>query len=175
MKKILVSIVFILTVSFTYSQTNYFGIRAGANVSNLDFTPDATFANQHRNGFMFGAFADFGFSESLSLLTELQWSAEGAKDRSLRANYLNLPIMLRFHFGDLTVGAGPQASLKIWEDQDAFSTFAVSGIAGAEYMITEEIFIDIRYSYGITNVIDEDITTTEARNTNIQFGVGIKL
>ena len=54
-------------------------------------------------------------------------------------------------------------------------TFAFSGIGGLEYMITDELFIDARYSYGITNILDKDLTSVEAKNSNIQFGFGIKI
>ena len=67
------------------------------------------------------------------------------------------------------------ASLKTWGYQDGFSTFAVSGVAGLEYMINDELFIDARVHYGITNILDEDLTTAEAQNTTIQFGFGIKM
>jgi hypothetical protein len=161
--------------TFTYAQTLNYGIRAGVNISNLDFDPEPTFTNTHRNGFAFGGFLDYSFSESTSILTELQWSAEGAKDDDLRADYINLPIQLRFHFGDLSLGFGPQVGLKVWGKDDGFSTWAVSGILGGAYMITEELFVDARYSYGITNILDTDLTDAKAKNSNIQIGFGIKL
>ena len=65
--------------------------------------------------------------------------------------------------------------LKTWKNEDGFSTFAFSGIGGLEYMITDELFIDARYSYGITNILDKDLTSVEAKNSNIQFGFGIKI
>ena len=87
-----------------------------------------------------------------------------------------MPIMFRFALTDkLTFGAGPMASLKTWKNEDGFSTFAFSGIGGLEYMITDELFIDARYSYGITNILDKDLTSVEAKNSNIQFGFGIKI
>ena len=152
------------------------GVRGGINISNLDFSPDPTFENKHRNGFAFGAFVDYGFSESFSILAELQYSAEGAEAETLRADYIQLPILFRFCLGEfLTVGAGPMASLKTWGHNDGFSTFTFSGVAGLEYMITDELFIDARVHYGFTNILDEDLTTQEAKPTTIQFGFGLKI
>ncbi|WP_370392577.1 porin family protein [uncultured Winogradskyella sp.] len=172
------TILFVLTC-FTMvcsAQEIRYGVRGALNVSNLDFEPDATFENKHRNGFAFAGFVDFGLSETVSLRTELQWSAEGGKDEDLRADYIQLPILLRLNVSDrLSFGAGPQVNLKTWKDQDAFSTFAFSGVVGAEYMITDELFVDARYSYGFTNILDEDITTGEAKNHVMQFGFGIKI
>jgi len=153
-----------------------FGVRGAINISNLDFDPHPTFENKHRNGFAFGAFVDYGFTETFSILAELQYSAEGAEAETLRADYIQLPILFRFTLGDsFIIGAGPMASLKTWGHQDGFSTFTVSGVAGLEYMINDELFIDARVHYGITNILDEDLTTTEAQNTTIQFGFGLKI
>ena len=176
MKKYLFALLFVSATSIVMSQDILYGVRGALNVSNLDFDPDANFENKHRNGFAFGGFVDFSLSDNLSLLTELQWSAEGAEDRNLRADYIKLPILLRFALSDdLTIGAGPQIALKTWGYRDGFSTFAFSGVAGAEYMITDELFLDVRYYYGITNILDEDSTDLEAKNHVMQFGIGIKL
>lgn len=145
-------------------------------MSNLDFDPDATFSNKHRNGFAFAGFVDFGFSENVSLTTELQWSAEGGKDEDLRADYIQMPILLKLSTSDrLSFMAGPQISLKTWKNNDAFATFAFSGVVGAEYMITSELFVDARYSYGFSNILDKDLTDATAKNHVMQFGFGIKI
>ncbi|NRR90778.1 porin family protein [Winogradskyella undariae] len=176
MKKYFIALLFVSVTSFGMSQEIFYGVRGALNVSNLDFDPDASFENQHRNGFAFAGFVDFGITENVSLLTELQWSAEGGKDSELRADYLKLPIQLRFSLSDnLKVGFGPQIALKTWEYEDSFSTFVFSGVAGAEYMITDELFLDVRYYYGITNILDEDLTSVEAKNHVLQFGFGIKI
>jgi opacity protein-like surface antigen len=174
------SYVFVLVLTcFTTlcaAQDIRYGIRGALNVSNLDFDPDATFDNEHRIGFAFAGFVDFGITEDMSIRTELQWSAEGGKDESLRADYIQLPILLRLYVLDrLSFGIGPQINLKTWSNEDGFSTFAISGIFGAEYMLTDELFIDLRYSYGLTNILDEEIIDVEAKNHVMQFGFGIKI
>lgn len=100
MKKYLLALVLVCSATICMSQDIRYGIRGALNVSNLDFEPDATFENKHRNGFAFGGFVEFEFSENVSLLTELQWSAEGGKDESIRADYIQLPIMLRLSVSD---------------------------------------------------------------------------
>ncbi|MCK7591121.1 porin family protein [Subsaxibacter sp. CAU 1640] len=176
MKKLITLLLFASLSTLTFSQETKYGVRAGLNISNLDFTPDADFQNLHRNGFTFGGFVDYGFTELISLQVELQYSAEGGKADDLKADYIQMPLMLRFHIGDkFTIGAGPMASLKTWKNQDAFSTFSFSGIGGVEYVITDELFIDARFSYGITNILDEDFEGIEAKNNNIQIGIGIKI
>ena len=176
MKTLITLLLFVSISTLTFSQETKYGVRGGLNISNLDFTPDADFDNMHRNGFAFGGFVDYGFTDAISLQVELQFSAEGAKADELNADYIQMPIMLRYKIGDkFTIGAGPMASLKTWKNQDAFSTFSFSGIGGVEYMITDELFIDARFSYGITNILDQDIDGIEAKNNNIQIGFGIKI
>ncbi|MBR9915001.1 MAG: PorT family protein [Algicola sp.] len=176
MKSLLFTFLLITFTSVTFAQEISYGVRGGLNISNLDFDPDATFSNQHRNGFAFGGFVDYGVSDQFSVLVELQYSAEGAKADELRADYIQMPIMARFAINDhITLGVGPMVSLKTWEERDGFSTFTFSGIGGVEYMITDELFVDARVHYGLSNILDEDLTDLEAQNTTFQFGFGIKI
>lgn len=176
MKSLILTLLFVSITTLSFAQGTSYGVRGALNVSNLDFDPDATFINQHRNGFAFAGFADFGISDSFSILTELQYSAEGAKEETLRADYIQLPVMARISIGNkFTVGAGPMLSLKTWANQDGFATFTFSGVGGLEYMITDELFIDARVHYGLSNILDEDLTDVEAQNTTFQFGFGIKI
>ncbi|WP_178988296.1 porin family protein [Winogradskyella schleiferi] len=176
MKNYLLALILVSFTTVCLSQDITYAARGALNISNIDFEPDADFDNQHRNGFAFGGYVDFGFSEKTSLLVELQWSAEGGKEEELRADYIHLPILLRFSLSDrMILGFGPKIGLKTWEANDLFSTAAFSGVAGLEYMITDEFFVDARLSYGLTNVIDQDLKTLEAKNNVIQFGFGMKL
>lgn len=176
MKRFLFTSLLICITAIGISQEIRYGVRGALNVSNLDFEPDATFENKHRNGFAFAGFVDFGFSETVALRTELQWSAEGGKSEEIRADYLQMPVMLRLSVSDrITIGAGPQIALKTWQNDDGFATFTFSGVAGIEYMITDELFVDARYSYGFSNILDKDLTDLEAKNHVMQFGFGIKI
>ena len=153
-----------------------FGVRGGFNISNLDFKPDATFENKHRNNMVFGGFVEFFPKESYSIQTELQYSGEGGgKDESLRVSYIQLPVLFKLRFGPyFSIGAGPQVGVKVWSFDDGFKNFAFSGVAGVEYMISDIVFLDARYTYGITNILDNS-SNFEARNSNIQFGIGMKM
>ncbi len=153
-----------------------YGVRGAFNISNLDFTPDATFENKHRNNVAFGGFVEFIPSASFSILTELQYSAEGGgKDESLRVTYIQLPILFRLNLGaNFSIGAGPQAGLKTWSYDDGIKNLAFSGVAGIEYMLSDMVLLDARYTYGLTNILDNS-SSFEARNTNIQIGIGIKM
>ncbi|OBX19028.1 MULTISPECIES: porin family protein [Bizionia] len=176
MKKQLLLIAFVIIATISYAQNAMYGVRAGINVSNLDFEPDATFDNQHRNGFAIGFFGEYDLSASIALAPELQFSAEGAKDRNLRVDYIQAPILLKFRIGDrLSLGAGPLVGVKIHEFEDGYRNFSFSGVGALEFMITDEFFIDARYHYGVTNILDDNPANLEAKNTNIQIGIGVKI
>ncbi|TCK69101.1 outer membrane protein with beta-barrel domain [Winogradskyella wandonensis] len=179
MKKIVLTSFLLLSLAFCFSQgyeTTRYGVRAGVNISNLDFDPAPVSRNMHRNGFYFGGFAEFSLSETLWLNTELQWSAEGAKEEDWRANYLNLPIQLRFQIGNnFMIGAGPQIGVKTWKSADAYDTIRFSGVGGIEYKFLEDYFIDVRAGYDFKNLLDESLAPLEATQFTIQVGVGIKI
>lgn len=189
MKPILTTLIFTLIAFSGYSQENSsfaresefepeikYGVRGAFNISNLDFKPDATFDNKHRNNMAFGGFVEFIPKESFSILTELQYSGEGGgKDESLRVSYIQLPVLFKLNLGSyFSIGAGPQVGLKVWSYDDGFKNFAFSGVAGAEYMISDILFLDARYTYGITNILDNS-SSFEARNSTIQIGIGMKM
>ncbi|GGI57291.1 porin family protein [Winogradskyella haliclonae] len=179
MKKALLTSTLLLFISLSFSQGNgatKYGIRAGINISNMDFDPAPTERNLHRNGFHFGGFAEFSLSEKLWLNTELLWSAEGAKDENWRANYLSLPVQLKFLVGDrLSLGVGPQIGVKTWKSSDAFDTLNFSGVAGIQYQIFGDYFIEVRGVYGFTNMLDDTLAPLEAKQFVIQASIGIKI
>ncbi|WP_104735910.1 porin family protein [Hanstruepera ponticola] len=176
MKKTILLLAFIIVASMSYAQNAKYGLRVGYNISNLDFEPDPTFDNQHRNGFAIGVFGEYDLSAAIALAPELQFSAEGAKDRSLRVDYIQAPILVKFRIGSkIALGAGPLVGVKVHEFEDGYRNFGFSGVGAFEYMVTDEIFIDARYHYGITNILDDNPAGLEAKNTNIQIGIGIKI
>ncbi|MCH4553327.1 MULTISPECIES: porin family protein [Aestuariibaculum] len=173
MKKILLTI--LLGASFYgFSQDVKFGVRGGYNISNLDFKDTPIMENKHRNSFYFGAFSDIAFSKGFSLVPELQFSAEGAKDEVLNLDYIQMPIFLKFRLAEkLRFGIAPQVGLKVHKEEDMMKNFAYSGVAGLDYKISYSLFADVRYTYGFSNIFDDNVNA-EAKNTNIQIGVGFK-
>ena len=175
MKKTLLLILLVACVSFYgYSQGTKYGVRAGLNVSNMDFDPDATFRNDHRNGLMIGFFGEFGLSKSVAFAPELQFSSEGAKDDALRLDYIQVPAFFKFRLSEkFHLGFGPQVGIKVHETDDGIKNFAYSGVGGLEFKLTHTLFLDARYTYGFTNVF-EDYVPFEGKNSTIQFGFGYK-
>jgi opacity protein-like surface antigen len=177
MKKTILLLTFVLASFYGFSQDALYGVRAGYNISNLDFDPEVPTGveNAHRNGFFIGFFGEYSLSKSFSFAPEVQFSAEGAKDQELRINYIQVPLFFKYKIGQsLSIGVGPQASLKGHSYEDGLQNLGFSALGGLEYMISDEFFIDFRYSYGLTNVFDDNAIGLEAKNTNMQIGLGVK-
>ncbi|WP_435132796.1 porin family protein [Formosa sp. A9] len=175
MKKTTLLIITLLVTTASFAQFDLFGVRAGMNISNLDFESEVPSGNTHRNGFMIGFLAQYGITEHFSVSPEVQFSAEGAKDKDLRLDYINVPVLAKYSFNErLAIGVGPQMGIKVHEYKDGFQNLMFSGVAGIEYLFMDDFFIDVRYSYGFTNVYDDD-QMYEAKNSNIQIGIGIKV
>ncbi|WP_242205839.1 porin family protein [Aestuariivivens insulae] len=175
MKKTLLLVLLVgFTAFYGFSQDTKYGVRAGLNISNMDFDPDATFSNQHRNGFMIGFFGEFGLSKSVAFAPELQFSSEGAKTKAFRLDYIQVPAVFKFRLSEkLYLGLGPQVGVKVHEHEDGIKNFAYSGVGGIEFKLSHTLFLDARYTYGFSNVL-EDYMSFEGKNTNIQFGFGYK-
>lgn len=170
MKKIVFTVL-LLTLSLPLFAQSY-GVRGGHNISNLDFKETPGIENKHRNSFYIGFFGDFRINNSVSIVPELQFSPEGAKEENLHLDYIQAPILLKLKLNErFRIGAGPQVGLKSHKKDDNIKNFAYSAVAGAEFKLNKMLFVDLRYTYGISNIFD-DVLTTEARNTNIQIGIG---
>lgn len=164
-----------LLLGFTiqgFAQKGTFGVRAGYNISNLDFEGTAPAGNKHRNSFYIGFFGEYALSGKVALVPELQFSAEGAGTETLHLDFIQAPIFFKFRLNERwRLGIGPQVSLKVHKEKDAMKNLHYSGVAGVEYRLNEMLFFDVRYINGFTNIFDE-VQPVEARHSNIQLGVG---
>ncbi len=151
-----------------------YGVRGGITISNLDFEEDPILTNKHRNSFYIGFFAEIGLSKTIALMPEIQFSPEGANDETLHLDYIQAPLLVKFRLSEkIKFEIGPQVGIKSYKKDDGAKNFGYSGVAGVEYKIAYTLFVDARYTYGLTNVFDDNLNIS-AKNTNIQIGVGYK-
>ncbi|WP_445738397.1 porin family protein [Mariniflexile sp.] len=173
MKKILLFLLLSLSF-FGFSQDVKYGVRGGYTISNLDFDTASSVANKHRNSLYVGFFSNIGLGKIVSIVPEIQFSAEGAKDENLNLDYIQAPILFRFRLSEkVHIGAGPQVGWKVYKFKDGLKEMAYSGVAALEYKLTLMLFADLRYTYGFSNIFDDDLGVS-AKNRNIQIGVGYK-
>ncbi len=132
------------------------------------------------NGIQAGASLQAGITPQFSLVTELYFIRKGGKlkttnplsgkESTLRLNTLELPVLARFHMGKFFLNAGPSIAynlsgnkkinevstkLSFNNTSEGFKRFD-AGIqlgGGIEFPFKQKrIALDIRYSYGLTNI-----------------------
>ncbi|MGB5419546.1 porin family protein [Algibacter sp.] len=151
-----------------------FGVRGGYTISHLDFESEPIGDNKHRNSMYIGFTAHMFVSRTLSIVPEIQFSAEGAREETLNLDYIQMPVLFRFRFSEkFHASLGPQIGLKVHKVDDGMKNLGYSGVIGADYKINYAIYVEARYNYGLRNVFDEYLDMN-AKNRNIQLGVGYK-
>ncbi|HSR60409.1 MAG TPA: porin family protein [Robiginitalea sp.] len=178
MKKTLL-LVMALLASQMYAQDKAFtfGVKAGANFSNLEVDTDfGDFSPDGATSIFIGAFVDLGIAESLHFQPELQYSIEGAEDADI--TYLNVPLMLKYYIVDgLNVQAGPQIGILLDAEGGTeglkSSNFVLN--LGAAYEFPMGVFIDARYNLGLSNIAEDDPEFDASLKTKgFQLGVGYR-
>ncbi len=170
-----------------------YGVRAGINYATVT-KGDATIYPDGKLGIYAGIFGEIPIvNDLLSIQGELLYSRQGFERRhktseaeyiaEYKFDYINLPILAKYYIvKGFSLEAGPQLGFKINDKIDTpFSTeehtipqeiesFDISLAAGTSFQFDEGLFISLRYTHGLKDVIKE----TEAKNTAIQVGLGYK-
>ena len=111
--------------------------------------------------------------------------------------YLNLPITVKYNFIDkFSIIGGPQIGYLVKATQknksnqfeilnssdetdikNLYETISYSFNLGLNYIINEEMFVDVRYNYGLSNIIhgNSNLFGTGIKNNVIQFSIGYRL
>lgn len=106
------------------------------------------------------------------------------KDLTFNTNYINIPVMLKCYvLPDFSVDFGPQLGFNVYskysiEDVDDAIDFKDNtktvdfGLGlGGTYNLTENAFLQARYTMGLTKVFDGG---SDVKNGNIQIAFGYK-
>ncbi len=193
MKKIFLFTLMLLAASSLYAQNVQFGLRAGPSFTTLGGEDAKNDDLKIRIGFHAGGYASFTLSESLSFDAELQYANKGAKatDGSsssvLRNGYLDLPLLLKIHTGDMFyLLAGAQPSLMIssavildnngnkvtvngsevrelWKDAD------LAGVIGIGVDLGAGINVQTTYEHGFINISE---ISGEIYNRGLKLSIG---
>lgn len=110
-------------------------------------------------------------------------------DVKYNANYINVPLMLKFYATPaFSIDLGPQVGFNVFNKasvKGADKSIDVKEITkpvdvgvglGGTYNLTENAFVQARYTLGLTKVFkDEDVIgKNNAKNGNIQIAFGMK-
>ena len=177
MKKVLFTAVAVLGFTFANAQETKFGAKAGLNMSN--FTGDAE--TDAKIGFYVGGFAEIKLTDKFAVQPEVLFSMLGAKDDNANydSNYILVPVMAKYFVTEqLSLEAGPQIGFLMSAKYDGndikdFYTSTDFGMNfGAGYDVTENINVGVRYSLGLSNVVDA--SGVDVKTSNIALGLGYK-
>ncbi len=171
MKKLLLVIAMVAAGFTANAQETTFGAVAGFN--NLTFKASAggMTASDDASGFYLGFFADFKLNDKFSIQPELQYVSSSQDGES--SNQLALPVMAKYYVSEaFSVQAGPMFDLVVDETGDDFNAFGLGLAAGLGYDINEDFFASARYSFGLTNRLDNDFVSTKI--DFLQIGVGYR-
>ncbi|TPN84466.1 porin family protein [Aquimarina algicola] len=184
--------------TFIYAQeslekTTRFGVRGGLNFSTI--TGDDFEDPKSRTSFYAGLVAETFISEKFALQGEVFYSGQGfdieetsiagvtvTPDAEFQIDYIQVPLLAKIYIVEgLNIHAGPQFGFKINEefdtdptadggdfDTDRIKDFDFQLAAGAEFKLLSNFFIQARYTYGLSEVIED----TDAHNSTFSAGIG---
>ena len=182
-KKLLFITALVFSVN-CFGQQVDFGLQAGyTNVEGKSSNSLDDFSySGSSSGFYLGVLADIEFSEQFHLQPSVNYA--NADETSL----LVIPVMVQYYIENsgFYVQAGPQATLILENTSlngvDILNTFGLDAAFGAGYQITENFFVEAKYSLELTNRFSNDIKdAAEIENVDVDsqlnalsIGVGYK-
>ncbi|MBN1951108.1 MAG: PorT family protein [Bacteroidales bacterium] len=181
MKKIL--IVFLLTsASVVHGQRFTGGLLAGLNVSQIH---GDTQGGYHKAGAAGGVFVKTDFRENWGGMLELRYNEKGSgllmDDGTLilRLQYIEVPVMVTY---DIFEKVQPQAGVSIGylfrqvqreggivDPIDDFNPIEVAACLGAEYKISENLGVNIRYAISMIPIWQQFPGATSTRNLEAAY------
>src|SRR6218665_1729676 len=166
----------LLSESHSQAQRKFhLGVKAGLNFSSfkMGYFPSYLSSVRDDGGFFAGLFGEFRISEGFSIQPEgyyIESRSQPAGVLNEEVRHLNIPVLMKWNIGGLSLFAGPQASylLKarhgIYANVGDFNTtyfdvtdssykkIMLSGVAGLEYTFRFGLGFDVRYQLGLNNI-----------------------
>lgn len=176
MKKLFIAAMMVLGAYTAQAQGVDFGIKAGANFANFngdDVNTDGV-TSWHA-----GAVLELNIVPNFSIQGEALYSSQGAKidgDEDLNLDYINVPVLAKFYVlpEKVSIVAGPQFSFLTKDvEREYFKAKSTDiGLAGGvEAKLIAGLFVQARYTIGLTNINDNAITG-DLKNAVFQLSVG---
>ncbi len=180
MKKLcIVAVLAIFCFTSVNAQKTNFGVTAGYHNLSVKASVSGTSSSAGESGIFVGVFADLEVSEKLHVQPEVQYASVFAEGSS--GNALVIPIMAKYYATDeFFVQVGPQFDL-ILEDSEGIKKLGVGLGAGVGYEFSDQLFATGRYTFGLSNRLEDDAFGGEFESLDIttkfnffQIGVGYR-
>ena len=185
MKKTIIFMATLFSLSSLKAQTAHFGIKGGLNASSVNSSPENS-DRQTKIGFNLGLLAHIHTSSNQwAIQPEIYYSAEGSKykssNASLNLGYLNIPVLAQYMFDNgFRIEAGPQLGFLMGAKsksgdvsvnvKDNFKSTNFSIPVGVGYLTSSGLGFDARYNFGISN-INNTSSATKIHSNVFQFGL----
>lgn len=175
-KLILAAVMFIATSASIQAQLLHLGVKAGVNFANYSGTDIQT---DGITSYHAGLVAEIKLLDKFSIQPELLYTTQGATYKNAfteiknELGYIAIPVMAKIYLNNsFSLEVGPQASFLVSE-KNKFNlkdsqTFDFALNAGLGLKITKSIFVQGRYSLGLTEVSKD----AEAKNSVFSLSAG---
>ena len=184
---------------FAQDDAMQFGVKAGLNLANISFDPEPEGVSfDAATKFGLGGIMLYPLSEVLDLQVEAMYLFKGSKAEidffgygivvEFNFTYLSVPVMGRYNLGSVDTSpyivVGPEfgfllsAKVKVDDEEEDIKDTTKSidlglniGAVVSMDMGTMPVFAEVRYSLGLSDIEDNDNSTT--KTTGIQLFVGM--
>ena len=177
-----------------------FGGKVGFDMTNF-WGPDVD--HGMKPGYQVGLMMEYKFNPHFAIAPEVVFAAQGGKSKAFaldlfdittteikyNANYINVPLMFKYYVApSFSIDLGPQVGFNVYSkiaakgyDKSVDFKDGTKGIdfgvgLGATYNLTENAFVQARYTMGLTKALKDNAVLGEnkAKNGNIQLAFGMK-
>ena len=196
MKKMLVLIAAAIVCMSASAQVQ-FGAKVGFDMTNF-WGSDVP--HGMKPSYQVGLLMEYKASPKFAIAPEVVFASQGGKYKALdlnffnldieknvtfNTNYINVPVMLKYYVTPaFSIDLGPQVGFNI------YSKYSIEGVdkavdvkdntktvdfgvgLGGTYNLTENAFVQARYTMGMTKVFDGEYN--KEKNGNIQIAFGMK-
>jgi opacity protein-like surface antigen len=163
MKKLILSIVALSAFGIASAQKDMkFGVKGGLDMVSVK----ATGASTSLTGFFVGGFAEFAIADKMVLQPGLNYHTASKSENGFtyKANFLSIPVLLKYNVAEkINLLAGPSLYYSLESTDTDKTRFNLD--LGGSYDITENFFVEPRYSIGLTG---------DAKVSHFLIGVGYK-
>jgi len=191
--RITLTFIFLLFAMVGLAQDVSFGIKTGFNFSDIVLNdvvnPDLEADYKTKVGYHAGAFAILQLDKTWGLAAELQYSLKGvnAAGTNINLHYACIPVLLKYSYSKkLRFEAGPEigylflANSKYGNVSQVYNNNLDIGIdLGAEFMLSEKLFLGARFGAGFSSVIEQGGQTNpnviKYQNRVLQLSIGYAL
>jgi len=196
MKKVFVLIAAAIVSMSAMAQVQ-FGAKVGFDMTNF-WGEDVE--HGMKPSYQAGLVMEYKFSPKFAIAPEVVFASQGGKFKAIEmqlfgldvsknvtfnTNYINVPVMLKYYVSPaFSIDFGPQVGFNVYskvsvegydkaydlKDNTKGVDFGLG--LGGTYNLTENAFVQARYTMGMTKVFDGDYN--KEKNGNVQIAFGMK-